>query len=58
MPGKVNINKGRNQMSTGIILLAIWLILNGLPAFVRFVIPSKFMSAIALLAGILLLVGR
>jgi hypothetical protein len=45
-------------MSTGIILLAIWLILNGLPAFVRFVIPGKFMSAIALLAGIVLLVGR
>jgi hypothetical protein len=45
-------------MSIGIILLAIWLILNGLPAFVRFVIPGKLMSAIALLAGILLLVGR
>jgi len=45
-------------MFVGMILLAIWLILNGLPAFVRFVIPSKFTSAIALLAGILILVGR
>jgi hypothetical protein len=45
-------------MSVGIILLAIWLILNGLPSLVRFVIPSKFMGVLALLAGILLLVGR
>src|SRR5437016_13462587 len=46
------------EMSIGMILLAIWLILNGLPTFVRFVIPSKLMSAIALLAGILILVRR
>jgi hypothetical protein len=45
-------------MSVGMVLLAIWLILNGLPAFARLVVPSKFTSAIALLAGILLLVGR
>ncbi|HEV8343213.1 MAG TPA: hypothetical protein VGR30_12655 [Candidatus Binatia bacterium] len=45
-------------MSVGIILLAIWLILQGLPSFVRFVIPSKLMGLLALLAGILILVGR
>ncbi|HEU4340904.1 MAG TPA: hypothetical protein VFU31_04975 [Candidatus Binatia bacterium] len=45
-------------MSVGMIVLAIWLILNGLPSFVRFVIPSKFMSLLALLAGILILVGK
>ncbi len=45
-------------MSVGMILLAIWLVLNGLPAFVRFVIPGKLMSLLALLAGILILVGR
>lgn len=45
-------------MTVGMILLAIWLILNGLPSFVRFVIPSKFMAILALLAGILILVGR
>ncbi|HZA55290.1 MAG TPA: hypothetical protein VE616_13655 [Candidatus Udaeobacter sp.] len=45
-------------MSVGMILLAIWLIMNGLPSFVRFVIPNKFMGILALLAGILILVGR
>jgi hypothetical protein len=45
-------------MFVGMILLAVWLILSGLPSFVRFVIPSKLMSALALLAGILILVGR
>ena len=45
-------------MSVGMILLAVWLILSGLPSFVRFVIPSKLMIALALLAGILILVGR
>ena len=45
-------------MSVGMILLAIWLILSGLPLFVRFVIPNKLMALLALLAGILILVGR
>ena len=45
-------------MSVGMVLLAIWLILNGLPSFVRFVIPSKLMGLLALLSGILILVGR
>ena len=45
-------------MSIGMILLAIWLILSGLPSFVRFVIPNKLMAVLALLAGILILAGR
>lgn len=45
-------------MSVGMILLAIWLILQGLPLIVRFVMPNKFMGILALLAGILILVGR
>jgi hypothetical protein len=45
-------------MSIGMILLAIWLILHGLPSFVRFIIPSKLMGILAFLAGVLILVGR
>ena len=45
-------------MPVGMILLAIWLILQGLPSFVRFVIPNRFMGLLAVLAGILILVGR
>jgi hypothetical protein len=45
-------------MSVGMLLLAIWLILNSLPAFVRFVIPGRLTNALALLAGILILLGR
>jgi hypothetical protein len=42
-------------MSVGMTLLAVWLILQGLPLIVRFVIPNKVMGS-ALLAGIL--IGR
>lgn len=44
-------------MDLGTVLLAIWLILTGLTAFVRFSFPSrdKVSAAIALLAGILIL---
>jgi hypothetical protein len=55
--------EGRSQMtigaiSIGIVLLAIWLILTGLSSLVRLGIPSQAMGILALLAGILLLVGR
>lgn len=55
--------EGRNQMtigaiSIGIVLLAIWLILTGLSSLVRLGIPSQAMGILALLTGILLLVGR
>jgi hypothetical protein len=51
------IKKG-GSMSVGMILLALWLILQGLPLIVRFVIPNKLMGILALLAGILILIGR
>jgi hypothetical protein len=44
--------------SIGIILLALWLILTGLSSLVRFGIPSQAMGILAVLAGILLLIGR
>ena len=43
-------------MYVGIALLAVWIILQGLPLIVRFVIPNKVMGMLALLAGIL--IGR
>jgi hypothetical protein len=45
-------------ISIGIVLLAIWLILTGLSSLVRLAIPSQAMGILALLTGILLLVGR
>ena len=45
-------------MPIGMMLLAVWLILQGLPLIVRFVIPNKVMGMLALLAGILILIGR
>jgi hypothetical protein len=46
------------QKSVGLLLLAVWLILYGLMGFVAFVLPAPVMSVLALLAGILILVGR
>jgi hypothetical protein len=45
-------------VSIGMILLALWLILTGLSSLVRFPIPSRVTGVLALLAGILLLIGR
>jgi hypothetical protein len=45
-------------MAVGVVLPAVWLILQGLPSIVRFVIPDKVMGILALLAGILILIGR
>jgi hypothetical protein len=45
-------------MFVGMILLAVRLILQGLPLIVRFVIPNRVMGFLALLAGILILIGR
>jgi hypothetical protein len=45
-------------LSIGMLLLAIWLILTGLSSLIRVGIPSQAMGALAILAGILLLVGR
>ena len=39
------------------LLLAIWLILNGLGGFAAMPIPGAVLSALALIAGILILLG-
>ena len=46
------------QKNMGFLVLAIWLILYGLTGLVSFVLPSPVMAVLALLAGILILVGR
>lgn len=47
-------------MALSTLLLAIWLILTGLAAFVSLNFPSrdKVMGAIAIVAGIFILIGR
>jgi hypothetical protein len=47
-------------MALSTLLLAIWLILTGIMAFVKLNFPSrdKVMGAIAILAGIFILIGR
>ncbi len=44
--------------SAGMLLLAIWLILTGAAGFVTLPLPSILMAALALIAGVLILVGR
>ncbi len=46
------------QRNVGFLLLAVWLILYGLTAMIAFVPPAPLMAVLALLAGILILVGR
>jgi hypothetical protein len=44
--------------SAGMLLLSIWLILNGLAGLVAVTVPHVLMAALALIAGALILVGR
>lgn len=44
--------------NAGMLLLAVWLILTGLAGLVAFAIPGVLMSALALIAGALVLIGR
>jgi hypothetical protein len=44
--------------NAGMLLLSIWLILTGLMGLVVVPIPHVLMAALALIAGILILVGR
>ena len=44
--------------NTGMLLLAIWLILSGLAGLVALPLPSVLMAVLALLAGIFILLGR
>lgn len=46
--------------SLGFVVLSIWFILTGLMVFVKFNFPSsnKVMGALAIIAGVLILIGR
>lgn len=44
--------------SAGMLLLALWLILTGLSGLVSLPLPGVLMAALALIAGVLVLVGR
>ena len=46
------------QKNLGLLVLAIWLILSGVSGVVSFALPVPLMPVLALLAGILILVGR
>ena len=46
------------QKNIGFLLLAVWLILYGVMGLVAFALPAPLMAILALLAGILILVGR
>ena len=47
----------RTTRSVGMILLGVWLILNGLQAFTPLPIPTAVNGVLALLAGVLILLG-
>jgi hypothetical protein len=47
----------RVTRNTGMLLLAIWLIVTGIGGFAPLPIPGVLMAALALIAGILILVG-
>ena len=44
--------------NAGMLVLAVWLILSGLAGVIALALPSPLMAILALLAGILILVGR
>jgi len=46
------------QRNAGMLLLAIWLILYGLSGMVALGLPAQLMAVLALIAGVLILVGR
>jgi len=46
------------QKNMGFLVLAIWLILNGVMGVVALALPGPVMPVLAVLAGILILVGR
>lgn len=47
----------RVTRSAGMLLLAIWLILTGIGGFAAIPIPGILMAALALIAGVLILIG-
>ena len=48
----------RVQRNAGLLVLAIWLILYGLAGMVTLGLPAPLMAVLALIAGVLILVGR
>lgn len=48
----------RVTRNAGMLLLAIWLMLTGLAGLIALPLPGVIMSALALIAGALILVGR
>ena len=46
------------QRNVGMLLLGIWLVLSGLAGMTALALPVPLMAVLALLAGILILVGR
>jgi hypothetical protein len=48
----------RTTRSAGMLLLAIWLIFTGVAGLAPVPIPGFLMAALALIAGILILIGR
>jgi hypothetical protein len=46
------------QRNVGMLLLGIWLVLYGLAGMTALALPGPLMAVLALLAGILILVGR
>jgi hypothetical protein len=48
----------RFQRNVGMLLLGIWLVLNGLMGIVALGLPSPLMAVLALVAGALILLGR
>lgn len=49
--------RGFNR-NIGMLLLGIWLILTGLSGLIALGLPAMLMAVLALIAGILILVGR
>lgn len=47
----------RMTRNAGMLLLAIWLILTGIGGFAALPVPGIVMAALALIAGVLILVG-
>lgn len=46
------------RRNLGLLVLAVWLIITGLMGLVAVPLPSVVMAVLALIAGILLLMGR
>ena len=48
----------RVTRSAGMLLLSVWLILSGVSGLVSLPLPGVVMAVLALVAGVLILVGR